>query len=496
MPPGVKSRLASVTRRFARDQSGAVALIFGLMLIPMAAMIGLAVDFGRVYAVNSSTQGALDAAALAAGRVAQVETESMIEKASAAATAYFDQAKPKNVVDSALQFSPNSNQTEFKVTATTWVRTPFLNALNFIIGKASQSGAPSGCQGSYFECVRLKTTSTATLKVGGNSESNIEVSLILDMTGSMCSGGTQPCSSSSKMDPLKLAAKDLIDIVVWDDQGTYKSRVSIVPYSMGVNAGTYAQTVRGSITKGCTKQGCDRFSFKNPAGQTKTHNISDCVSERTGADAYTDASPSGAKLGRNYPAPSNGCLSSTITPLSSDKTALKGQIDALKASGSTAGHIGVAWGWYMISPNWATIWPATSQPGSYSDLTNLNAKGAPKLKKIAVLMSDGEYNSSYCNGVISQDSTTGSGNPSDHINCNAPNGHSFNQAQSLCSNIKAAKIEVFTVGFNIVDDQRARDLMTQCATDSDHVYLATTGDALRQAFRDIALKIASLRLTN
>jgi len=68
-------------------------MTFGLMLIPLAAMIGLAVDFGRVYAVNATTQGALDAAALAAGRVAQVETSNVIDKASAAATAYFDQGQ-------------------------------------------------------------------------------------------------------------------------------------------------------------------------------------------------------------------------------------------------------------------------------------------------------------------------------------------------------------------------------------------------------------------
>jgi Flp pilus assembly protein TadG len=133
--------------RFRRDQSGAAAMTFGLMLIPLAAMIGLAVDFGRVYAVNSTTQGALDAAALAAGRVAQVETSNVLDKASAAATAYFDQSKPKNVVSAALQFSPNSSDTAFTVTATTWVRTPFLGALDFIIKKQSQSGAPTVCQG-------------------------------------------------------------------------------------------------------------------------------------------------------------------------------------------------------------------------------------------------------------------------------------------------------------------------------------------------------------
>ena len=88
-PSRASARLAALASRFARDRSGAVAMIYGLMLIPMAAMIGLAVDFGRVYSVNSSTQGALDAAALAAGRAAQVEPNDTINKASAAATAYF-----------------------------------------------------------------------------------------------------------------------------------------------------------------------------------------------------------------------------------------------------------------------------------------------------------------------------------------------------------------------------------------------------------------------
>src|SRR6476661_4565986 len=130
---GVAGRLAKVLGKFRCDQSGAVAMMFGIMLIPLTAMIGLAVDFGRVYAVNSSTQVALDAAALAAGRVAQVESTDIVNKASAAATAYFNQTKPKNIVSSTLQFSPNSAQTAFTVTATSWVKTPFLGSLDFIV---------------------------------------------------------------------------------------------------------------------------------------------------------------------------------------------------------------------------------------------------------------------------------------------------------------------------------------------------------------------------
>src|SRR6478736_6773424 len=76
------------------DQSGNVAVLFSLMLIPLVAMIGLAVDVGHVYKVTSHTQVALDAAALAAGRAAQLNPTNTVTQASAAASAYFNQAKP------------------------------------------------------------------------------------------------------------------------------------------------------------------------------------------------------------------------------------------------------------------------------------------------------------------------------------------------------------------------------------------------------------------
>ena len=49
----------------------------------------------------------------------------------------------------------------------------------------------------------------------------------------------------------------------------------------------------------------------------------------------------------------------------------------------------------------------------------------PLLRKMVILMTDGEFNTAYCNGVISKDST--SGNASDRINCVAPNGNSFSR---------------------------------------------------------------------
>ena len=56
------------------------------------------------------------------------------------------------------------------------------------------------------------------------------------------------------------------------------------------------------------------------------------------------------------------------------------------------------------------------------------------------------------------------------------------------------KIEVFTIGFQV--SSASKTFLQDCATDTSHFYDATTGDALRAAFRDIALKISTLRLSH
>jgi hypothetical protein len=77
--------------------------------------------------------------------------------------------------------------------------------------------------------------------------------------------------------------------------------------------------------------------------------------------------------------------------LTSDKATLSSRINSLTVTGVTAGQIGIAWGWYTLAPGFSSLWPPASQPQPY---------GSPNLKKIAVLMTDGEFNTPYCNGVI------------------------------------------------------------------------------------------------
>ena len=44
-----------------------------------------------------------------------------------------------------------------------------------------------------------------------------------------------------------------------------------------------------------------------------------------------------------------------IMPMTKDKTALKARIDKLTTGGSTAGHMGTAWAYYLLSPKWNSI---------------------------------------------------------------------------------------------------------------------------------------------
>ena len=146
-------------------------------------------------------------------------------------------------------------------------------------------------------------------------------------------------------------------------------------------------------------------------------------------------------------------------------------------------QIGIGWGWYMLSPDFGYLWPSESQPAAY---------GADDLLKIAVLMTDGEFNTAYCNGVVSSDSTASSS--SNRINCNATNGDPFAQAAALCAGMKAEGVIVYTVGFDISDNVDVVNVLTNCATSPAHAKLADNGGDLKTVFRQIAVEISNLRV--
>jgi Flp pilus assembly protein TadG len=467
--------------RFRDDESGNVAMMFGAALVTLLLGVGAAVDVGRWLHARSQTVAAIDAAVLAGGRALQVNSKNKSAAVEVAKKYYIQNVTSRlPVVGDTVNFGVASDGMGITASGMAYIKTPFLNF--------------AGVEKLPLITAAQTEFASSKIAVGGNGGQNVEVSLILDITGSM---------KGSKLSDLKEAAKDLVNIVIWDDQSEYYSKVALVPYSIGVNVGSsIANTVRGTMKSGtATSPGSANYKFTNMLNSQKTFPVSTCVTERTGNYAYTDDPSTTAKVGTNYHASgsaassSNPCPTAQLVPLTSNKTTLTNAIDSYAATGSTAGHIGIGWGWYTLSPRWNNVFTGTSAPASYSKLTEIGPKGVPVLKKIAVLMTDGDFNTAYCNGVIAKNSGTGSGADADHINCNATNGTSSDQALQLCAAMKAKGIEVYTVGFDVGDQNVAKNLMNKCATDAGKVYIADNGDQLRDAFRDIALKLSSLYIS-
>ena len=449
---------------FMRDRSGNIAMIFGLMSMMMFLIVGTAIDLARWLQARTITVSALDSAVLAAGRMLQVNALDETAALAAATRFYQDNTKGRpQLASDTIEFVTVEGGTAITAQGAAMLETTFMK-----LGGISS-----------LPLMKLSGTeySKAVLAVGGNAEESVEISMMLDVSGSMGSG--------TKFNDMKLAAKDLVNIVVYANQGQYYSKIGVVPFS---------SYVRPPASILAAVRGAGPFSNQSPSmmnGQTITHRATPCVAERVGTQKFTDAPPAtGQYVMPSYWASSTCEMgeNSEIVPLSNDKDGLLAKIDGLAMSGSTAGHLGTAWAWYLLSPNWGSVMPAGSAAGSYGD---------QKLKKIAILMTDGEYNTQYCSsgnyrGVRDRYSY---GANSQRGNCTAANGKSADQAVALCAGMKQKGITVYTIGFDLGGNQTAIDTLSSCATDPTKFYNAASGEQLRQAFRDIAVKISNLYLS-
>lgn len=574
------ARILHPLRALARDRRGATAIFIAVAIVPLVAFVGLAIDTTRGYLVKSRLGTAIDAAALAGGRV-------------------FTSANRD--ADIQMYFAANFPPGYMSATTESLVITP--DVPNKKLTVSVEATIPT----TFMRLVGIDSIPVAAQAEVTISSQNLEVALVLDITGSM---------AGTKIEDLQDAANELVDIVVQDDQSLFYSKVAIAPYSQAVNVGTYADQVRGVIqpvpitnveklgtgttgdprkiqvtaqnhgfnngdkvfitgvdagfssrintnmngtynassapnfwtvgdvttetpdtftlrrgngtdninwdpsgttsdwtgtyTSGgsiyCMKAGCQYLAFLRDSDNTWRvwpMSTTTCVTERTGANKYTDLAPNTTNgfIGPKYEPPGgvgdgNSCLSNPlIVPLTSDKGTLHTAIDALPAQGSTAGQIGGAWGWYLVSPNFASLWDEESQrPAPY---------GTPQLMKVVVFMTDGDFNTIYADGVVAQDSGSGSGGNTYKINKNSDNGNGFTQALALCNAMKApgTGIIVYTVGFDLASiasstaRANAENFLNQCATNQSNVYFPETGADMKDAFRDIAFKISKLRLS-
>jgi Flp pilus assembly protein TadG len=410
---------------FRGEERGTIAIMFALCSFVLIMGLGMAIDIARAMHTKSRIASAADASALAAAKRmhdASVSTTDIV----ALAKSFFD----ANMGEGGLNFGSIS---AFDVAVDRVKSTVSVSVTADVPTTFARIGG--------FENISLPSTAVAAY-----NPTDIEVSLSLDLTGSMCN----PCT---KIEDLKSAATDLVDILLPTTKiNSNRVRVALAPFAAGVNAGTFAKAA------------------------TDNRSTDGCVFERDGSERATDTAPgSGAYLkiagDAGVSSNRNNCPSgAAIVPLTDSADQLRTAISKMKTGGSTAGHLGTAWAWYMLSPAWNAIWPTTSATAPYKD---------GKTLKAVILMTDGVYNT--FGGACDR----GCSNVSDQAD------KSQELARNLCRNMSERGIVVYSVGF-MLDDARAESVLRDCA--GGRFYRAENGTSLRQAFRDIAADLMALRL--
>jgi len=214
-----------------------------------------------------------------------------------------------------------------------------------------------------------------------------------------------------------------------------------------------------------------------------------CVWERDGDQKFTDAKPGpGAYLAHQQawfvedPDQSDGgdwevghpnrpnhsrydgdeCRSAEPVELTNNRSTLSTYITSLNAGGFTAGHLGVAWTWYLVAEDWDEVFKDDAAPLAYSE---------PDSAKVVILMTDGAFNTEVF----------------------PEQGDSATQARALCDNMKGKDIAVYAVALNA--PPAGQSVLSYCASGPDYYFQPETGEQLTDAYKQIAASISDLRIS-
>lgn len=412
-------------KRFRQAEEGTVAVIFGLTAFVVILMAGLAIDAGRVYHAATKMTSALDAAVLSAAKTMR-EGEFSDQEIGQVAERYFQ----INIVGSGSNYA-------------------VIESLNATIDRDANSVTltlASHVPTVFARLVGIENFSVPRAATAIYQSADIELALQLDVTGSM---------AGPRLADLKVAVRDLLDIMLPDEGTTNKVRVGLAPFSAGVNAGPYA----AAVTDGRARDARDGCVYERL-------NLSDQASEAPAVGVKSLKARSDLTGRSIQNCPSNA----EIVPLTDSKATLRSTVEGYRDGGTTAGHLGTAWAWYLVSPEWARVWASSSEPAAYRD---------GKTIKAVVLMTDGSYNT--IGGISDGDYSTIAHRAS-------------SIAVDTCVAMRAQGVRVYAVGFQA--PTAALETLRACATNASSFFDAANGEQLRRAFRAIATELNNLRLSS
>lgn len=440
-------RHLTLLARFLKDPSASVMPMLALAALPVFGAVGAAVDYSRVNATRTAFQNAIDSTALMLAKEAPtLNAGDLTSKANAYFNALFVRPEAYNVSITQTFTSPQQGSFALTVSGSGKVDTTFARVLGY-------------------SSVQFDATSTV---VWGMKKLNL--ALVLDNTGSM--------ASNNKMTELKTAAHNLLTTLKAAAKEPGDVMVSIVPFATDVNVGTtYVNapwldwnggsdmweenngtckssggTVYSSYTNKSSCQSAGKIWYPKPHSDWNG-----CVMDRTQNKDVSITAPMAGNDPTLFPAHQSQWCPVALMPLSSvisDWSALNAKIDSMTPTGNTNITIGLAWGWETLAPTGLFNAPST----------------APDLDKVMIVLTDGlNTQNRWTTSATSIDSRT----------------------STICTNIKAANIRVYTV--RVLDGNAS--LLQGCATKPEMYYDVQQADELNAVFSAIAQTLANLRIS-
>lgn len=358
--------------------------IFAMTMLTAAALLGgLAVDVMRFENRRTQIQTALDLCVLNAASLRQTLNET---------TLFNDCVRKAGMTGTITRLTVTKGYSSKSVTATAedTFNTFFMGALGF-------------------DTLKISSVASAMERVG-----NVEVSLVLDVSGSM---------NGSRMGNLKTAAKDFVRTLLTDDTDG-RVLITLVPYNGQVNLGDYlarAYTItnmpfNSNNSPDIRNMRCVDLPASAYTGTAisrtlslpaSTYFDSYSLTNQSGYTSPTDFNNASVITGNVWCPPTPSAVSgnvvrlpfftlpgqqSTVDNPSKRVAALSASIDSLTATGATSINAGMRWGLAFLDPSMNSIYrefiaagqmPAstTNRPLPFND---------PDVLKVIVLMSDGE----------------------------------------------------------------------------------------------------------
>lgn len=455
-----------------QDRSGYATIVFALSFILAIIIIGATQDVNRHYAFQKKMQHAANVAVVATARNAT--NPNLDDQAlSALAQQYFDDAidLPNSVDLDDVRFGRDAERVRLEIGGQMRANSLSLLGQNALALNIDAMAV-------------FDTTSAA------------EIALVLDTSFSM---------EGDRLEALKGAASDMIDTLIGAQNDDVK--MSIVPFATYVNIGPdqrgapwlSVEPDRTGVSENCTipedwyQRHCRRESYEcardgvtetckewvclpgdiERAPQVCTANEwtqswHGCVKSRKDPFNVSDRDYANHPIEGIVTRDASACPT-PIQQLSSNPAELKTSVQALTADQDTYIAGGLIWGLRTLS----AVAPF-DQAEPYAD--TLSRKG----RKALVLMSDGaNTRSPKLDGLH----TGGNQREADRI------------TEDVCDAIKAEGIELYTVAFEI-DDEDTKALLRRCASQRGFYFDARNSEALENAFQKIADNFARVSLAD